>query len=489
MLMVTRRRLFVGILCGMLFVPRFVPAQTGKSASSREAPLTRTDRIIGLESVYRVAKQCFAGFERVPNLDWDKAFAEFIPKVEDEQDTLAYYRTLQRFVSLLQDGHCEVYLPQGLQARLGTLPLRLDLIEKQIVVVERRPTADIVKDDIPPGTVVETIEGQPPLEFLKGEYGPFLGTSRTEIILDEMSYVPFFAPDSKLHLGLLYPGGEKRVREISPFMGKMPKPWTREMYQKYFQPWHLDMETLHSEFVTPGILYVRYPSCNSACEESFCKLIEEQKSVPLKALIIDLRGNGGGNTPERAMSHLISAPIKYFSCRTRCSIGYSDANAPSPSSETMTGVLTLSRDGMPPLHLSGNWLTIDWEISPGAKHYDGPVFFLTNAETASAAEDMVGPLQCAGRATVIGEATCGSTGQPIMVALPGGGQFRICTLDLCYSDGRKFLEKGIQPDVPVKRTVKGIVEGQDEVMQVALEYVRRLTAVTGNEAHPTQLGK
>lgn len=460
--------------------------QTGKSATSSDAPLTRTDRILGLESIYRVAKQCYAGFERVPDLNWDKAFAEFLPKVEDEQDTLAYYRTLQRFMSLLQDGHCDVYLPQGLQARLGTLPVRLNLIEKQIVVVERRPTADILNDDIPPGTVVEAIEGEPPVEFLKREYGPFLRTSRVEILLDQMSDVPFFAPDSKLHLSLHYPSGEKRIREINPFMGKMPKPWTREMYQKYFQPWHRDMESLHSEFVAPGILYVRYPSCNSACEESFCKLIEVQKDAPLKALIMDLRGNVGGNTPERAMRHLISTPIKYFSCRTRCSIGYSDANVSSPGSEPMKGVLTLSRDGLPALQLSGNWLTISLEFPPDAKHYDGPLYLLTNAETASAAEDMVGPLQSAGRATVIGEATCGSSGQPIMVDLPGGGTFRICTLDLCYPDGRKFVGKGIQPDVPVKRTVKGIAEGQDEVMQAALGYVGHITVPSGNE---TQLGE
>ncbi len=181
------------------------------------------------------------------------------------------------------------------------------------------------------------------------------------------------------------------------------------------------------------------------------------------------------------MSRLISAPIKYFCCRTRFSIGYSETNVPRPDSETLTGVLTLARDGQPPLHLSGNWLTINPEIHPDATHYDGPVFLLTSAETGSAAEDMVGPLQSAGRATVIGEATCGATGQPIMVDLPGGGRFRICTMDLSFPDGRKFLGTGVQPDVPVKRTVKGIAEGRDEVMQTALEYAGRITSSRGKE--------
>ncbi len=252
MLTLTGRRRFFGTLCGLFLLASLASAQTGMSTTSGEARLTRTDRILGLERIYRVAKECYAGFERVSELDWDKAFADFLPKVEDAQDTLSYYRTLQRFMSLLQDGHCDVYLPQELQARLGTLPLRLNLIENQIVVVERSPTVDILNDDIPPGTVVEAIEGESPLEYLKREYGPFLGTSRADILLDKMSYVPLLAPDSKIHLSLCYPDGKKRSREISPLIGKLPIRWTRELNQKYLQPWHRDTEFLHSEFVAKG---------------------------------------------------------------------------------------------------------------------------------------------------------------------------------------------------------------------------------------------
>ena len=59
--------------------------------------LTKEDRIFGLVKIYSTVKQHFAYFERLPNLDWDKTFKEYLPLVEKEQSLLEYYRTLQTF--------------------------------------------------------------------------------------------------------------------------------------------------------------------------------------------------------------------------------------------------------------------------------------------------------------------------------------------------------------------------------------------------------
>ncbi|UCE48092.1 MAG: hypothetical protein JSW47_21150, partial [Phycisphaerales bacterium] len=65
--------------------------------------------------------------------------------------------------------------------------------------------------------------------------------------------------------------------------------------------------------------------------------------------------------------------------------------------------------------------------------------------------------------------THGSTGQRIFFDLPGGGKVQICTCFSMFPDGRSFVGVGVQPDVPVKRTIKGIAEGRDEVLNAALE--------------------
>ncbi|WP_315818881.1 S41 family peptidase [Paraflavitalea speifideaquila] len=88
-----------------------------------------------------------------------------------------------------------------------------------------------------------------------------------------------------------------------------------------------------------------------------------------------------------------------------------------------------------------------------------PLVVLIGNNTASAAEDFLIALDdLKGRATVIGERTYGSTGQPLMFDLPGGGSARVCTKRDTYSDGREFVGYGVKPDIEVKRTVEDYVK-------------------------------
>lgn len=52
---------------------------------------------------------------------------------------------------------------------------------------------------------------------------------------------------------------------------------------------------------------------------------------------------------------------------------------------------------------------------------------LTSARTYSAAEDFVVAFDAMKRGTIVGEPTGGSTGQPLLFVLPGGGTGRVCT--------------------------------------------------------------
>lgn len=79
---------------------------------------------------------------------------------------------------------------------------------------------------------------------------------------------------------------------------------------------------------------------------------------------------------------------------------------------------------------------------------------------------MAARLKTAGNVTIIGGLTNGSTGTPMFFELPGGGQFRLCTINTPLSGD------GVEPDIIVTRTIKGITEGKDEVLEAALKYLR-----------------
>ena len=58
-----------------------------KTSDEKEVVLTKQERIFGLVTIYNAARQHFAYFEQVPELDWDKVLEEYLPKIQKEQTT------------------------------------------------------------------------------------------------------------------------------------------------------------------------------------------------------------------------------------------------------------------------------------------------------------------------------------------------------------------------------------------------------------------
>jgi C-terminal processing protease CtpA/Prc len=94
----------------------------------------------------------------------------------------------------------------------------------------------------------------------------------------------------------------------------------------------------------------------------------------------------------------------------------------------------------------------------------GPVVVLTGPATFSAAEDFVVPLHASKRATIVGERTGGSSGQPLQIELPFGGRARVCTKRDAYPDGREFAGVGVIPNVEVHPMPADIAAGRDVVL-------------------------
>ena len=71
------------------------------------------------------------------------------------------------------------------------------------------------------------------------------------------------------------------------------------------------------------------------------------------------------------------------------------------------------------------------------------------------------------RATLVGEATCGSSGQPLSFSIYGADA-RVCTKWDRFPDGTEFVGVGILPDVPVSRTKEDVAAGRDAVLEAAI---------------------
>ena len=72
-----------------------------KNVEKANQTLTKEERIFGLVTIYRTAKQHFAYFEQVPELDWDQAFKEHLSLVEKNRtflNTTEYCNVLQLYL-------------------------------------------------------------------------------------------------------------------------------------------------------------------------------------------------------------------------------------------------------------------------------------------------------------------------------------------------------------------------------------------------------
>ncbi len=76
-------------------------------------------------------------------------------------------------------------------------------------------------------------------------------------------------------------------------------------------------------------------------------------------------------------------------------------------------------------------------------------------------------------AEIVGEPTAGTNGTVNSFTLPGNYQIRWTGMKVLKHDESQHHLIGIQPTVPVSRTLKGVSEGRDEVLEKALGLIER----------------
>jgi C-terminal processing protease CtpA/Prc len=173
-----------------------------------------------------------------------------------------------------------------------------------------------------------------------------------------------------------------------------------------------------------------------------------------RALVLDVRENDGGNSNEgyRVLAALADRPFATSGWTTR---QYRPAFRSWGRRE---GRHVAAPDTVAP----------GAGLPPGAPRFAGPVVVLTSPRTYSAAEDFLAAFRGLRRGRVVGEATGGSTGNPVAFALPGGGFARVCSKHDVGPDGTEFVGVGLRPDVAVPATVADLRAGRDAALAAAV---------------------
>jgi carboxyl-terminal processing protease len=165
----------------------------------------------------------------------------------------------------------------------------------------------------------------------------------------------------------------------------------------------------------------------------------------VEAIILDLRGNGGGLLDQAVDVASIFIP---------------------------EGQVIVSTEG---LHSPKQIYK-----ATGGAHGDIPLYVLTDPYTASASEIVSGALQDYGRATLVGETTFGKGLVQSIEPLSNGGALKATTAVYLTPKDRDINKKGIIPDVtaPDDPTTAGV----DETVEEALRLIQGASPATGTSS-------
>ena len=103
--------------------------------------------------------------------------------------------------------------------------------------------------------------------------------------------------------------------------------------------------------------------------------------------------------------------------------------------------------------------------------YKGKVVMLINEDAISQSEHTCLFFETATDVTFIGTPTAGANGDITFMVLPGNLQVTFSGHDVRHADGRQLQRVGIQPTIRVAPTIRGLIEGRDEILERAVKHL------------------
>ncbi|GAB3256911.1 S41 family peptidase [Chitinimonas naiadis] len=418
-----------------------IPARMG-GASPIGAPysetLTAAEKVAGLSLFWSNARSSFVYFDHVPELNWDAAYLAYLPKVMATTTTKEYYQVLMQFAALLKDGHSGVFPPQQLEGDFyGRPPIRTAMVEGKVLITSiQSPT---VRQHMQVGEEVVAINDLPVARYAKEMVAPYVTSSSPQDHRFRLYGSQLLSGDVKqpLKLTLKTAAGKKHTETLA-----------RDDYGDTEPRQKFGFTMLPGNIAHLVLDHFETDQAVSAFKSHLPEIMQA------KGLILDVRRNGGGSTDfgVRILSYLSQHAIPYSISWARSDNGLEHAR-----NDLMMWRPLPDNPPMPPAQLDV---------------YDGPVMVLAGPQTYSAAEDFLVAFDLMQRGKIIGEASGGSTGQPLLFKLPGGGLARVCTKRDTYPDGREIVGVGVQPQITVAPTIADIRAGRDPVLERAITEIK-----------------
>jgi len=373
--------------------------------------------------------QHFYPYFDVIDTDWDRVLPETLGEVLMNRTANDFYDTIRKMVAKLQDGHGYVrYKPEPTP---GGLPIRVEWIENQVVITVSE-TSLLKKGDIIQS--IDGISGEQALskaeEYISGS--PQLKRYRA---LNRFGSGP---QGSIAQLTLLRNDETVNV-EIE--RGEEKRGFFFNQMSEFDLP---TIKKLDEDIYYVNLMTTEY--------KEYEKIIDQLANA--RGVIFDNRWDGDKNFPKQMIntsfhisSHLTDEPIK--------SARWNIPRVIYPDRQD----LSFAKSG--------------WTVPPMIPRFKSKIVFIVQPFVVSSGETSMGIIEHYKLAEIVGQTTAGCNGNVNFISLPGGFRVMWTGMKVLKHDGSQHHLIGIQPTVPVNRTIKAVREGRDQYLEKAIEIIRK----------------
>ncbi len=438
----SNRQIWLRFFCVILLLgslPHARPSQVPETA--RQTPREHQLDLDSFEQVWKTVYE--KHFDPTwGGVDWKAVHAEFRPRMEatkSRREARAVIRTmlsrlkLTHFNLIPSELYGDLSRPDAGRGEPGATGIHLRVIDGRALVISVRPGSPAEQAGVRPGWEILQIGKKEIAPQLVAAAREFEGNTLKELVLTDVvaGRLEGIKGDS-LALSLLDGTGQTvhhslvlaEPRGTKFQIGNLP-PVRVWFEQKTVGPgigyFAFDI------FIAPGILM---PAFNNAMKAFM--------NAP--GLILDLRGNGGGQGE--------------IACG-------------------MAGWL-VSEKGRDLGTIRTREDTLKMIVRPRPEVYPGPVAVLVDGLSLCGAEIFAGGLRDLGRARIFGTRTGGAALGGSIERLPNGDGFMYAFANHVTAGGRVLEGNGLVPDVLVQHTREALLQGRDLILEAAIDWIRNL---------------
>jgi len=366
--------------------------------------------------------QHFYPYHNYLEIDWENSLQKALIETENDSSYDDFTQTLQSMLTDLADGHLTISQLKENERRFYPA-FEVAYLEGSIVV------SGLFEDslDIEKGDIITKINGELAINtynVLKNKFkgltkGLTQGKATNELLIGELSDTLRLEVE---HDGITENIAIPRVYEYSQYFAKVRSSDSKRVI----------------EDISSNILYI---DMTNISYDFFLENIERINAS--ENVIFDLRGS-----PKVSATNMIGHFLEV--------------------SDTSKAWLKIPKIVYP----NRKFMSFDesgWSLEPKSPRVISKKFFLIDNRAMSYTESLIGFIDHYELGTLVGSTTAGINGDITWLTLPEGYRIKWTGTEVVKHDGSQHFGVGFEPDVHVERTIEGIREGRDEVLEKAIE--------------------